>query len=76
MTGRSSALVSVDGSRDPATNFVTIGSETLPITNWFNPEGEDATEGDEIVAVVAGPDALGQWHVFNLRELQPAPRKH
>lgn len=69
----SAAFVSVDSSRDPATNFVTIGSETIPITNWFNPAGEDAGDSDEIVAVVAGPDAQGEWHVFNLRELEPAP---
>ena len=41
--------------------------ETVPITNWYDDEGEECESGDAIVCV-AGPTKEGQWLRIDLTE--------
>ena len=48
--------------------FMEDGQE-LPITNFFDPDGDDC-DFDDAVTCVAGPDKDGFWISIDLREME------
>ena len=50
--------------------LVLDGTETVPITNLIDADGDECGPADAIVAV-AGPTAEGKWLSIDLREFDP-----
>lgn len=49
---------------------VLDNGERLPITNWFDLDGDEC-EPDDAISVVAGPDRNGFWYAIDLEQFQP-----
>lgn len=49
---------------------VLDNGERLPITNWFDFDGDEC-DPDDAVSVVAGPDRDGFWYAIDLFEFEP-----
>lgn len=57
---RSAIYVDLD-----AMTVLTLGGDTIPITNMIDADGDECIDPDEAVIVVAGSDALG-WYTVPL----------
>lgn len=51
---------------------VTEDGQELPITNFFDADGEDC-DFDEAVTCVAGPDRDGLWLTIDFSEMEKVP---